>query len=114
MGPFICGRLITEGKAFLGIVFEEEFKYKKNIKITHTCRSLDVLVVRWSNCGLEKTGILCSFSVCFRVVFVCVWTTIIMFKCTCIKCDTVLPVNRTFDTLPFNSDPSFILYAIST
>lgn len=77
-------------------------------------RSLEVLVVRWFNCGLEKTGILCSFSVCFRVVFVCVWTTIDMFKCTCIKCDTVLPVNRTFDTLPFNSDPSFILYAIST
>lgn len=77
-------------------------------------RSLEVLVVWWFNCGIEKTGILCSFSVCFWVVFVCVWTTIVMFKCTCIKCDTVLPVNRTFDTLPFNSDPSFILYAIST
>lgn len=74
------------------------------------CRSFYVLVVRWLNCSIEKKS--CSFSVCFWVVFVCVWTTIIMLKC--IKCDKVLPVNRTFDTRLFYSDPSLLVYAIST
>lgn len=74
------------------------------------CRSLYILVVRWFNCSIEKK--LCCFSVCFWVVFVCVWTTIIMLKC--IKCDKVLPVNRTFDTTLFYSDPSLLVYAIST
>lgn len=34
MGPCICGRLITKGNAFLGIVFDEKAKHKINIKIT--------------------------------------------------------------------------------
>lgn len=45
MGFCICGRFILKGKVFLGIVFDEEFKYKKNIKIIYICRFFDVFVV---------------------------------------------------------------------